>query len=220
MSPKKSTTTSVVLMPLDPNQGEEALLRESRNQKRKVVSFELRDDELDRKINNLKAIQKQVEKHKEKMLWLSELQNKIDDTTEQMCNIAPDTKQQEHQLNHRDLRHEGHNHDDLLHEAYNYKDFLYDEASPLTLELQATPWPPIYRPPQLPMYDGLSDPKQFMMSYEATIFSYGGNTTVIAKSFVMAVRSVAQTWYSSLRPRIITSWQKLKGILLTSFQGF
>jgi hypothetical protein len=58
------------------------------------------------------------------------------------------------------------------------------------------------------------------MSYEVTISSYGGNTTVMAKSFVMAVRSVAQTWYSFLRPRMITSWQKLKDMLVTSFQGF
>ena len=58
------------------------------------------------------------------------------------------------------------------------------------------------------------------MSYEATVSSYGGNASVMAKSFVMAVRSVAQTWYSSLRPGTITSWQKLKDLLLTSFQGF
>jgi hypothetical protein len=70
------------------------------------------------------------------------------------------------------------------------------------------------------MYDGHSDPKQFLMSYEATISSYGGNTAVMAKSFVMAVWNVAQTWYSSLRPRTITSWQKLKDMLVTSFQGF
>jgi hypothetical protein len=36
----------------------------------------------------------------------------------------------------------------------------------------------------------------------------------------MAVRNVAQTWYSSLRPGTITSWQKLKDMLVTSFQGF
>jgi valyl-tRNA synthetase len=59
------------------------------------------------------------------------------------------------------------------------------------------------------------------MSYEATISSYGGNTAVMAKSFVMAVKSVAQTWYSSsLWPGTITSWQKLKDMLITSFQGF
>jgi hypothetical protein len=84
-------------------------------------------------------------------------------------------------------------------------------------ELQATPWPPSYKPPQLPMYDGHSDPKQFLMSYKATISSYGGNTVVMAKSFVMAVKSVAQTWYSSLWPGTIMSWQKLKDMLVTSF---
>jgi hypothetical protein len=70
------------------------------------------------------------------------------------------------------------------------------------------------------MYDGHSDPKQFLMSYEATISSYGGNTVVMAKFFVMVVRSAAQTWYFSLRPGTITSWQKLKDVLVTSFQGF
>jgi hypothetical protein len=67
---------------------------------------------------------------------------------------------------------------------------------------------------------GHSDPKQFLMSYEATISSYGGNAAVMANSFIMAVRNVAQTWYSFLRPGTITLWQKLKDMLLTSFQGF
>jgi hypothetical protein len=58
------------------------------------------------------------------------------------------------------------------------------------------------------------------MSYEATISSYGGNAVVMVKSFVMVVRNVAQTWYSSLRPGAITSCQKLKDMLVTSFQGF
>jgi hypothetical protein len=70
------------------------------------------------------------------------------------------------------------------------------------------------------MYDEHSDPKQFLMSYEATISSYGGNAAIMDKSFVMAVRNVAQTWYSSLRPGTITSWQKLKDMLVTSFHGF
>jgi hypothetical protein len=42
----------------------------------------------------------------------------------------------------------------------------------------------------------------------------------MAKSFVMAIKSVAQTWYSSLQPVTITSWHKLKDMLVTSFQGF
>jgi hypothetical protein len=56
------------------------------------------------------------------------------------------------------------------------------------------------------MYDDLSDPKQFLMSYEATITSYDGNAVVMTKSFVMAVRNVAQTCYSSLWSGTVTSW--------------
>jgi GTP-dependent phosphoenolpyruvate carboxykinase len=70
---------------------------------------------------------------------------------------------------------------------------LYDDASPMAAELQAMPWPP-----QLLMYDDQSDQKQCLMSYESTISSYGGNSLVMEKSFVMVVRSVAQTWYFSL----------------------
>jgi hypothetical protein len=55
---------------------------------------------------------------------------------------------------------------------------------------------------------------------KAIISSYGGNVVVMAKSFVMAVQSVAQTWYSSLWPGTIMSWQKLKDMLVTSFQVF
>jgi hypothetical protein len=101
-----------------------------------------------------------------------------------------------------------------MYDDFNHDTFTFDDASPLAAELQAIPWPQSYKPPQLPMYNGHSDPKQFLMSYEATISSYGGNAAV------MAVQNVAQTWYSSLRPGTITSWQKLKDMLVTSFQGF
>jgi hypothetical protein len=70
------------------------------------------------------------------------------------------------------------------------------------------------------MYDGHLDPKQFLMTYEATISSSGGNTAVMAKSFVMAVRGVAQTCCSSLLSGTITLWQKLKVMLVTSLQAF
>jgi hypothetical protein len=110
--------------------------------------------------------------------------------------------------------------DDGWYDDFNHGTFTFDDASPLAAELQAIPWLPSYKPPQLSMYDGHSDPKQFLMSYEATISSYRGNAAVMAKSFIMAVKSVAQTLYSSLRPGTITSWQKLKHMLVTSFQGF
>jgi hypothetical protein len=151
------------------------------------------------------------------MLWLADLQRKIDEAAEEMCHLTQDD--QDRRPQHRELQQESPINDEWYGD-FHHDNFAFDDASPLAAELQATLWPPSYKPPHLPMYDGHSDSKQFLMSYEATISSYGGNTVVMAKSFVMVVRSVAQTWYSSLRPGTITSWQKLKDMLVTSFQGF
>jgi hypothetical protein len=173
---------------------------------------------LDQEIRDLEIIHQQVQRKKEKMARLSDLQKKIDEATEEVRHLTQDDHDRRPQ--HRELRQEGSFNKDEWYDDFNHGSFTFDDASPLAAELQAIPWPQSYKRPQLPMYDGHSDPKQFLMSYEATISSYGGNTTVMAKSFIMAVRNVAQTWYSSLRLGTITSWQKLKDMLVTSFQGF
>jgi hypothetical protein len=72
MPPKKATTGSI-LRTLHTNQGDEALLREARNQKRKAISPLPQYQELDQEINNLEAIHQQLEKRMEKVLHLSEL---------------------------------------------------------------------------------------------------------------------------------------------------
>jgi hypothetical protein len=173
---------------------------------------------LDQEIRDLEAIHQQVQRKKEKMLRLTDLQKKIDEVTQEMRYLTQDD--QDRRPQHRELRQDNSYKDDEWYDDFHHGNFAFDDASPIAVELQATPWTPSYKPPQLPMYDGHSDPKQFLMSYEATISSYRGNTAVIAKSFVMAVKCVAQTWYSSLWPGTITSWQKLKDMLITSFKGF
>jgi hypothetical protein len=166
----------------------------------------------------MEIIHQQVQRKKEKMARLADLQRQIDEATEEVRHLVQD--EQDRRPQHRDLHQEGLFNDGGWYDDFNHDTFTFDDASPLAAELHAIPWPPSYKPPQLPMYDGHSDPKQILMSYEATISSYGGNAAVMAKSFVMAVRNVAQIWYSSLRPGTITSWQRLKDMLVTSFQGF
>jgi hypothetical protein len=126
----------------------------------------------------MEMLDQQVQRKKEKMARLADLQRQIDEATEEV----------------RQLHQEGFFNEDGWYDDFNHDTFTFDDASPLAAELQAIPWPPSYKPPQLPMYDGHSDPKQFLMSYEETISSYGGNAAVMAKSFVMAVKNVAQTW--------------------------
>jgi hypothetical protein len=112
-----------------------------------------------------------------------------------MRNIEQDDQRRGPQQ--RELHQETPINDDGWHDDLYHGNFAFDDTSPMAAELQATPWPPSYKPPHLPMYNGHSNPKQFLMSYKATISSYGDNTAIMAKSFIMAVRSVARTWYSS-----------------------
>jgi hypothetical protein len=63
------------------------------------------------------------------MLWLSELQKKNDDATEEMWNILQDIDHQEYHQNQKDLQHQGQNHEDMWYEAFNRENFSYDDTS-------------------------------------------------------------------------------------------
>ncbi|MGZ7907538.1 hypothetical protein, partial [Haemophilus sp. SZY H53] len=91
--------------------------------------------------------------------------------------------------------------------------------SPLSQILQTQPWPPCYNPQNLSRYDGLTDPRQFIMSYEAAVAAAGGDESTMAKSFVIILRDIAQTWYSNLRPGTVDSWASLRDKLCTNFKG-
>jgi hypothetical protein len=122
------------------------------------------------------------------MLRLADLQKKIDEAAEEMRHLTQDD--QDRRPQHRELRQESSFNEDEWYDDFHHGNFTFDDASQMVAELQATPWPQSYKPPQLRMYDGHSDLKQFLMSYEETIFSYGGNAAVMAKSIIMAVRSM------------------------------
>jgi hypothetical protein len=177
MLPKKTTTPGAALQPLDTNQNTLSL-REARSQKRKATSPTPQEEELDQDIRDLEAIHQQVQRKREKMLQLADLQKKIDEAAEEMRHLTQDD--QDRRPQHRELRQESPINDDEWYDDFHHGNFAFDDASPLAAELQATPWPPSYKPPELPMYDGHSDPKQFLMSYETTISLYGGNTVVMA----------------------------------------
>jgi hypothetical protein len=88
MPPKKASSRLVAaLQPLDVNQ---ETLREARTQKRKATSPTPQEEELDQEIRDLEAIHQQVQRKKEKMLRLSDLQKKIDKAAEEMRHLTQD----------------------------------------------------------------------------------------------------------------------------------
>jgi hypothetical protein len=85
MPPKKTAALGAALQPLDVNQ---ETLCEARSQKRKATSPTPQEEELDQEIRDLEAIHHQVQKKREKMLRLADLQRKIDEAAEEMCHLT------------------------------------------------------------------------------------------------------------------------------------
>jgi hypothetical protein len=81
------------------------------------------------------------------------LQKKIDEAVEEMHHLTQDD--QDRRPQHKELRQDSSINDDEWYSDFHHGNFAFDEASPLAAELQATPWPLSYKPPQLPMYDGI-----------------------------------------------------------------
>jgi hypothetical protein len=129
MPPKKASAAGAgTLQPLDPNQ--DALsLREARSQKRKAVSPTPLEDDLDQEIQNLEILQQQVQRKKEKMACLADLQRQIDEASEEVRHLVQDDQSQ--RPPRRELHQEGfHNEDDW------YEDFHHGNPMMLLLYQQ------------------------------------------------------------------------------------
>jgi hypothetical protein len=140
MPPKKASSTgAAVLQPLDRNQ-ETLSLREAQSQKRKATSPTPQEDELDQEIRNMEMLHQQVQKKKEKMARLADLQRQIDEATKEVRHLTQD--EQNRRPQHRELHQEGFYNKDGWYEDFHHGNFAFDDASPMSAELQATPWPP------------------------------------------------------------------------------
>jgi hypothetical protein len=132
MPPKKAIAPVAAIAPLDINQ-EGLPLREARNQKRKAISPTPQEEGLDQEIRDLEAIHQHVERKREKMLWLAELQKKIDEATKEMRHITQDWQGQ--RLHQREFRQESPSYDDVWYDDFHHSNFAFDDASPLAAEL-------------------------------------------------------------------------------------
>jgi hypothetical protein len=88
-SQKALAPGAAALLPLDTNQ-ETLSLREARSHKRNATSPTLQEEELDQEIRDMEIIHQQVQRKKEKMARLPDLQRKIDESTEEVRHLAQD----------------------------------------------------------------------------------------------------------------------------------
>src|SRR5688500_14138809 len=136
MPSKKITAPGAALQPLDTNQNTLSL-QEARSQKRKATSPTLQEEELDQEIRDLEIIHQQVQRKKEKMAPLADLQKRIDEATEEVRHLTQDDHDRRPQ--YWELRQEGSFNEDEWYDDFNHGTFAFDDASPLAAELQAIP---------------------------------------------------------------------------------
>jgi hypothetical protein len=133
MPPKKASATgAAALQPLDPNQ-ETLSLREAQSQKRKATSPTPQEDDLDQEIRNMEMLHQQVQRKKEKMARLAELQRQIDEASEEVRHLTQD--EQNRRPQYRELHQEGFVNEDDWYEDFHHGNFAFDDASPLSAEL-------------------------------------------------------------------------------------
>jgi hypothetical protein len=75
--------------------------------------------------------------------------------------------------------------------------------------LRAATWPSKFRPHLPEKYDDTTNPSEFLQVYVTSITAAGGDTTVMATYFHVALSGPARTWLMNLSPGSIYSWEEL-----------
>jgi hypothetical protein len=75
--------------------------------------------------------------------------------------------------------------------------------------LRAATWPSKFRPHLPKKYDGTTNPSKFLQVYITAITAAGGDTTIMATYFHVALSRPARTWLMNLAPGSIYSWEEL-----------
>src|SRR5688572_20987819 len=70
-------------------------------------------------------------------------------------------------------------------------------------------WPSKFWPHLSEKYDGTSNPSEFLQVYVTAITAAGGNTTVMATCFHVALSGPVRTWLMNLAPGSIYFWEEL-----------
>jgi hypothetical protein len=91
------------------------------------------------------------------------------------------------------------------------------DCAALADHLRAASWPPKFRPHLLEKYDGTSNPSEFLQVYVTTITAAGGNTTVMATYFHVALSRSARTGLMNLTPRSVYFWEELCARFVANF---
>ena len=84
----------------------------------------------------------------------------------------------------------------------------FDRDSPFTREIRAEQMPTGFRELRMTPYEGTTDPKYHLDSFNNLMRLRGVNSRAKCHCFVVTLKGVAYKWFRRLRPGTIKSWQQ------------
>ena len=84
----------------------------------------------------------------------------------------------------------------------------FDRDSPFTREIQAEQMPSGFREPRMTPYEGTTDPKYHLDSFNNLMRLRGVNSRAKCHCFIITLKGVAYKWFRRLGPGTIKSWQQ------------
>jgi hypothetical protein len=85
--------------------------------------------------------------------------------------------------------------------------------------LRMVVWPRKFRPHLPEKYDRMVNPAEFLLIYSTSILAVGGDETVMANYFSVALTRTARSWLMNLPEGSLTSWQELCHQFIANFES-
>ncbi|XP_062093206.1 uncharacterized protein LOC133798752 [Humulus lupulus] len=95
----------------------------------------------------------------------------------------------------------------------------FDRDSPFTREIQAEQMPTSFKEPRMTPYEGTTDPKYHLDSFNNVMRLRGVNSRAKCHCFVVTLKGVAYKWFRRLRQGTIKSWQQFSDEFLQQHHG-
>ncbi|XP_019166965.1 PREDICTED: uncharacterized protein LOC109162736 [Ipomoea nil] len=90
-------------------------------------------------------------------------------------------------------------------------------ASPFSMRIQEYHAPRDFKCPTMPTYDGMEDPSDHLVRFQAKMMVIGAEDPMYCRAFLSTLGGAAQRWFLSLAPRSIDRFETLAEKFLTYF---
>ncbi|XP_077223355.1 uncharacterized protein LOC143856959 [Tasmannia lanceolata] len=85
---------------------------------------------------------------------------------------------------------------------------LFSRKPPFTEEVLGASAPRRFKMPQLPQYDGTTDPIDHLETYKSLMLLHGASDGFLCRAFTTTLTGAARDWYSGLQPESISSFEE------------